>query len=323
MKHRPAVRRCATTALAAMIAAALGACSSGSDNSRAAEPTSARSTATISPKPERVVVRRALVYGHARVRVPKAASVPLLLDVYEPASQPSVLRPVVVLIHGGGFTMQSRTDDGIVRIARALAARGVVALSIDYRLLQQSPVLSDRVAPVAAALPKAPVFVAMTAAVDDTLTALDYLDAHRAELGVDPHALGLIGSSAGAITADHVAYALDDHHVDRPTIRFVASLGGGMFVTPPAGEGGRAATQLEQGEAALFAVHGSADDQVPVELDDQLVARANAEHVPAEYHRVPGGGHGYIASQFFTRKVAGDDTAFDRLIEFAIRFGRG
>jgi acetyl esterase/lipase len=255
--------------------------------------------------------------------VPKATSVPLLLDAYEPASQPAVLRPVVVLVHGGGFTMQSRTDDGIVRIARALAARGVVALSIDYRLLQQSPVPSERVARVAAALPKAPVFGAMTAAVDDTLSALHYVTAHRAELGVDPHALGLIGSSAGAITVDHVAYALDDHHVDRPTIRFVASLWGGMFVTPPAGKGGLAANQLEQREAALFAVHGDADNQVPVELDDQLVARAKAEHVPAEYYRVPGGGHGYVASQFFTRKVVGDDTAFDRLIEFAIRFGRG
>ncbi len=250
------------------------------------------------------------MYGTARVGAPSAGSTQLLLDLYRPARKAKSARAVVVLIHGGGFRGGSRTDPGIVRVARAFAERGVVAASIDYRLLGQAPVPSRRVAPLAADMPKVPVFGAMTAAVDDTLAATDYLRAHANKLGIDIRRLGLIGSSAGAITADHVGYVLDDHGVKGPKVRFVASLWGGIFA--PGG-----AKQLERGEAALFAVHGDADPTVPVALDDQLVARARRQQVRNEYHRIQGGGHGYDAAGFFTRTVVGTQTPFDRLLGFA------
>jgi acetyl esterase/lipase len=265
----------------------------------------------------RVDVRKRVVYAEARVGAPVGGSTRLLLDLYRPAKQSKVARPVVILIHGGGFRMGSRTDPGIVRVARALAGRGVVVASIDYRLMGQQPVPSRRVAPLVADMPEAPIFTAMTTAVDDTLSAADYLRSHAMRLGVDVGRLGLIGSSAGAITAAHVAYALDDHGVKRPKIRFVASLWGGMFVPAPPALGTSAAAQLERGEAALFAVHGDADRTVPVTLEDQLVARARRQRVPNEYHRIAGGGHGYDGSGFFTRKIVGERTAFGRLLRFA------
>ena len=97
----------------------------------------------------------------------------------------------------------------------------------------------------------------------------------------------------------------------------------------PGPGGGPAADQLERGEPPLFAVHGGADTTVPVTLRDALVARARGKGVRAEYHRVPGGRHGYAPSGFFTRPVAGERTAFERLLRFARRalrcvaFGRG
>jgi acetyl esterase/lipase len=258
----------------------------------------------------RVEVRKGVVYDTARVGAPAAGSAQLLLDLYRPARKAKSARAVVVLIHGGGFRGGSRTDPSIVRVARAFAERGVVAASIDYRLLGQAPVPSRRVAPLAADMPKVPIFGAMTAAVDDTLAATDYLRARANKLGIDIRRLGLIGSSAGAITADHVGYVLDDHGVKGPKVRFVASLWGGIFA--PGG-----AKQLERGEAALFAVHGDADPTVPVVLDDQLVARARRQQVRNEYHRIQGGGHGYDATGFFTRTVVGAQTPFDRLLGFA------
>ncbi len=74
---------------------------------------------------------------------------------------------------------------------------------------------------------------------------------------------------------------------------------------------------LEAGEAALFAVHGDADPTVPVRLSDELVARAEEVGVPCEYHRIPGGAHGYEGARFFTEPVDGDDTPYDRLLAFA------
>ena len=266
-----------------------------------------------------VSVRDGVVYGTAKVGAPAPGSARLLLDLYRPSKRARRPLPVVVLVHGGGFVQQSRKDAAIVRIARDLAARGVVVAGIDYRLLGAQPVPSSRVAPLLAALPGAPISKAIAAAADDTLTAIGYLRSHARQLGIDPGRLGLIGSSAGAITVDQVAYALDDHGIKAPKARFVASLWGGILVSPPAGHGTISADQLERGEPPLFAVHGDADATVPVTLDDQLVARARRQHVPVEYQRIPGGTHGFAGTQFFTRKVAGGETSFERLLAFAVK----
>jgi acetyl esterase/lipase len=262
-------------------------------------------------------VRDGVVYGTAEVGAPAPGQADLVMDLYEPPGPAEGARPVVVLVHGGGFTMQSRKDAGIVRIARGLAEEGVVVASIDYRLLGQQPVASARVRPLEAGLSGYPTATGMVTAVDDTLTAIDYLRAHASELGIDMDRLGLAGSSAGAITVDHVAYVLDDYGIAAPKIRFVDSLCGGIFATQPGPAGTAAVDQVDAGEPALFAEHGDADTTLPVKLDDDLVARADALQIPTEYHRIPGGQHGYQGSRFFTEKVEGDQTPFDRLLAFA------
>jgi acetyl esterase/lipase len=268
------------------------------------------------PAAAAVKVQRAVVYGHAKVNAPAPGSAALLMDVYRPAKTSRVRRPVVVLIHGGGFTIGSRTDARLVRIARALAARGIVALSIDYRLRGSDPEPSKRITPLLAGLPQGGGSRAIVTAVDDTLTSISYLRRHARALGIDPNRIGLVGASAGAITADHVAYVLDDYGIRKPRISFVGDLWGGILIAAPGG-GGNAAVQLDHAEAPLFAVHGDADPTVPVQLDDELVARARAKHVRTEYHRIPGGTHGYPGTKFFTYRVVGKQTSFDRLLEFA------
>lgn len=263
-----------------------------------------------------VRVQAAVVYGQGRVAAPSAREVPLILDLYQPARRRAGRRPVAVLIHGGGFRMGTRKQPDLVRIAEGLVRRGFVVASIDYRLSPRSPVPSARVRPLLAEAPGAPVYRAMAAAVDDTLTAVSWLRRNARRLRLDVARLGLIGGSAGAITADHVAYALDDAGVRGPRVRFVGDLWGGIFI--PADQRA-AAAQLERGEAQLFAVHGDADRTVPVTFDDALVARARAVGVRAEYHRIPGGGHGFAGTGFFSRRVTGGQTPFRRLLAFATR----
>jgi acetyl esterase/lipase len=265
-----------------------------------------------------VKVHDGVVYGHGAVGAPAALPAPLRMDLYQPATRSHATRPVVIVIHGGGFVNGNRKEPGLVRIARALTAQGAVVASIDYRLAGQQPRPSPRVAPLVRALPDAPISAAIASAVDDTLTAADYLRAHARRLHIDPRRLGLVGSSAGAITADQVGYALDDHRIKGPRLRFVASLWGGILVPPAGFDGTVAPTQVGRGEPALFAVHGDADPTLPVRLDDALVARARAQRIRTEYHRIAGGGHGYANVKFFTAAgVAGGSTPFDRLLRFA------
>jgi acetyl esterase/lipase len=258
-------------------------------------------------------VRHGLRYGSARVEAPEAARVPLLLDLYTPTKRVRRPRPVVIVIHGGGFLAKTREAPESVRIADALASSGIVAASIDYRLTGRRPVLSNRVAPLLGGLPEGDRSRAVVAAVEDTLKAIRFLRRRADRLRIDPARIGLVGTSAGAITADHVAYVLDDYGIRRPKIRFVGSLWGGILIGSRGG--GNPAEQLERGEAALFAAHGDRDPTLSVALSDQLVERARAQRVPHEYHRIAGGGHG--PPRFFTEPVAGDDTAFDRLLAFA------
>jgi acetyl esterase/lipase len=270
-----------------------------------------------------VPVRERIVYGQGLVNEPAREKVDLLADLYKPIPRSKRRRPAVVLIHGGGFRGGTRTQPDLETLARGLAERGKVVLNIDYRLFPQDPVPSSRVAPAVAAIPPGvPLFNGMVAAIDDALKATKWLRKHRKGLKVHPRRLGIAGGSAGAITADHVAYALDDLGIKAPSFRFVGNLWGGIFI-PLAGGAGAAADQLERGEAALFAVHGSADTTVPVTFSDLLVARAEAMGVPNEYHRVEGAGHGFGATEFHTREVAPGQTAFDRMLDFADRALRG
>jgi acetyl esterase/lipase len=282
------------------------------------------------PRVTKVKVTEAIVYGKARVNRPVPGSFDLLMDLYQPVTKArghgskrarhrgagsKPLLPAVVVIHGGGFSGGSRLGPDFDKISRALAKRGMVVANIDYRVIPQDPVLSQRVAPAAAAFPDVPIFNAMVAAIDDTLTAIDWLRARAEKLRIDKKRLGLVGESAGAITADHVAYVLDDIGIKAPRVSFVGDLWGGIFF-----DVGAHAAQLEKGEAPLFSVHGDADGVVPVFLDDRLVARARKVGVPVEYHRVAGGGHGSVATGFFTREVRPGQTAFDRMLKLAQRY---
>ncbi len=57
--------------------------------------------------------------------------------------------------------------------------------------------------------------------------------------------------------------------------------------------------------------------RLPVALDDELVARAQEVGLTTEYHRMPGGTHGYQGSGFFEVPVDGEQTPYDRLLDFA------
>lgn len=269
-----------------------------------------------------VSVQRAVTYGRGEVTLPARGTAPLLMDLYRPRGVRSPV-PAVIVVHGGGFVSGTRSDEGIARAASALASRGILAASIDYRLEGQGPLPSRRLARLATAMegarlrPAYPDPASVAAATQDALTAIAYLRKNASLLGIRPTRLGLMGSSAGAVTVDNVAYVAPNFGIDVPKIRFVASLWGGLIV--PAPGGGPAVTNLRRSGAPLFLVHGTADKTVPVALSDAMRARAVEKRVAVEYHRLAGRGHGWPGSGIFTERTSGGESIFDRMIAYALR----
>jgi len=105
----------------------------------------------------------------------KVAGQRLRLDVYHPPASFEGPRPAVIHVHGGGWVVGSRAEQGIPIVA-LLSDRGYVCFNISYRL---SP---------GATWPEHLV---------DVKRAIAWVREHAEEYGVDPAFVAIIGGSAG------------------------------------------------------------------------------------------------------------------------------
>lgn len=107
-------------------------------------------------------------------------------------------RPVVLVLHGGGWDQGGRND--FPAFNAALARLGWVVADVDYRLAPKDPWPAQR---------------------DDVMRALEHLRLNAKRLSVDPGHVVLFGRSAGAHLALSFAYLTQD-----PAIRGVVALYG-------------------------------------------------------------------------------------------------
>lgn len=206
----------------------------------------------------------------------QGSPVTLQLDVYQPTGDPLTRRPLVIFIHGGGFSGGSRTSPEIVDEATTLAREGYVTASISYRLTPGG---------CSAGTPTAECVTAIVNAKDDALAAVGFFRSNAATYGVDQSRIAVAGTSAGAITAANVAFSSTGSAAT--AVRAAVSLSGAHILTVP-----------DPGDAPLLLLHGTADFVVPYAWAQNTVAAATnagvravltswegAAHVPYLDHR--------------------------------------
>lgn len=214
-------------------------------------------------------------YG-ASVPVGGSAPAPLLLDLYEPAGDTASRRPVLVWIHGGGFVSGTRTDGQIPRLARSMALRGYVSVSISYRLRTPATFSADQTGGI-------------RDAVHDARAAVRWLRANSVALRVDTARIAFVGSSAGGITALFGAYedvwgeGSSGNAGYSSDVRVVVDFWGML----PQG----ADSVMQAGEPPLLIFHGTEDTTVPFTEAQQLVARATQVGIPHRLVTLTGQGH--------------------------------
>lgn len=264
-------RLCGSAALGLLIALSGASCAGGAGQPPTTNPTSATTFPTVAAgrcgddQPGR--------YTEEIFEVAAVETMPysgeLLADVYRPASDPASCRVGVVWVHGGGFTQASRDSPAERAWGTALARRGYVALSIDYRLGSGEPFGLDQ-----ATTPDRQAVVA--GAIADAQAALDRTRSSAADLGVDPGRIVIGGTSAGAMTALGAGLTASESFSPCGIVAISGDL-------EPAWVGPAA-------PSVLF-VHGDADQLVPYQSSvdgARLVQQAGGR---ADLITVPGAGH--------------------------------
>ena len=182
------------------------------------------------PGPYEVLTYEDIVFGsglaHSQSST-EASAVPLKLDVYCPDTN-STNRPVLMFIHGGGFTGGIKHKPEIIEMGKYYASRGFVYVSIDYRTTEELGNIDDMnqeevieyyrgIAPQewiehslegAESTKQIQQAVAMYTAQRDAKAALRWVIANADTYEIDTDEIAVGGASAGAITT--VALGLTD-----------------------------------------------------------------------------------------------------------------
>jgi acetyl esterase/lipase len=259
-----------------------------------------------------VDVQAGIVYGTGATA---DGEIDLLLDAYLPVGDaPEPGWPAAVLIHGGGFRSGSRDDVNIAAWARELARRGIVTVSIDYRLLEDRPVVTGGAIDgyfLGLLEERNPFLDSMAtvrgAAMEDALNAAAWL----VEQGTDPDRIVIGGSSAGAITAVHAAYLPDNLGIDAVAFAGVLDLWGGFSSSLVGSQ-----PDIDPGDPPIWIVHGTSDWVVPIRRSLDIEAAAIATGVEVVFHPVEGAGHSWRSIDIFEDTTADGTILFDDQLAF-------
>jgi para-nitrobenzyl esterase len=128
--------------------------------------------------------------------------VPLFMDSYVPDNDLQN-RPLLMLIHGGGFSGGSKQQEALVDMANYYASRGFVVFSIDYRLRGDIGTIPQEWIDATTNVDPAELdqLYAMYPAHRDAKAALRWIIANADNYSINKDYITVGGGSAGAITS--------------------------------------------------------------------------------------------------------------------------
>jgi len=217
MKTKIMIKKSVVVTIGLMLTASLSGCFSNDNGSGADEP-----GVIYEPGLYEVLKNEDIVYARGLAHTKTSSNpsaVPLKLDVYFPDDN-STDRPVLMFIHGGGFTGGIKHKPEIVEMAEYYASRGWVYVSIDYRTTEELGDIDDMsqkeiidyyqgIAPKewiehtfegAESTKQIQQSVAMYAAQRDSKAALRWIVANADTYSIDVDEIAVGGASAGSIT---------------------------------------------------------------------------------------------------------------------------
>jgi acetyl esterase/lipase len=208
--------------------------------------------------------------------------------------------PVLIYIHGGGFTKGDRAAD---RLITKFAEHGYIGITIAYRLTPKYQ---------------------FPAAVNDSKAAVRWVRANAAKYSIDPDRIGVTGASAGGTLAQFLGNTADVKqfegdggnagessrvqcvvnmcgpvdfprwYVNSDASKYLPTyLGGSLAQTPHRHIVASPFFWVTPDSAPTLCIHGTKDNQVPYEQSVWLVERLTQAGVEAKLLPMEGELHGF------------------------------
>lgn len=224
-----------------------------------------------------VIVNTDITYGSAWNDGTKKTE-SLKLDVYQLAKGDQTNRPVIILVHGGGFGGGTKgfsewQGNFYPDVANAYANAGYVAFSIDYRLWPNCP--TNRFGEE------------LDYTTEDVVMALNWIKANSAIYGIDPTKVFIEGDSAGGGVVVNASFRSENVGLFMGCI----SLWGGL---PPYGTSGANpvnAFPVTATAPPTCLIHGTDDGVVPYFISENLSDALTNVNVYNELHPLDGLNH--------------------------------
>ena len=204
-----------------------------------------------------------------------------LFDIYEPETDSTQRRPLIIWLHGGGFNFGSKNAKGIKLWCEDFAKRGYVCVGLNYRLSKKLPIFN---------------FLELKKscynAVLDIDEAVQWFKNNQAKYRIDPNRIILAGNSAGAMIALQAVYsskkelagsaklpATDSYptRINPGNIAAIINFWGGLFDI----------TWLRNTKVPIVSVHGTEDNIVSIDHKDTSFFGSLAIHKTADSLHIP------------------------------------
>jgi acetyl esterase/lipase len=201
------------------------------------------------------------------------------LTVFKPS--PKLKNDTAAIIYpGGGFMALSIATEG-TSVAKYLAANGVTAFVLHYRIAHTVGDASEEFNALFSDKPKYDAMIKNVAplAIGDGLQAVAYVRQHASKWGISPDRVGIIGFSAGGFITAEVGVQYTPEN--RPA--FVAVIYGGLNSDTP----------VPTDAPPMFIAAATDDELGLAPASIALYQKWTAAQKPAELHIYAKGGHGF------------------------------
>ena len=227
--------------------------------------------------PESIEVVKDIVYN-------EVDSISLKLDIYK-LKNLKAATPVLIFIHGGGWSKGNKSD--YLPYLIDYAKKGYVTVTVSYRLSGVAP---------------------FPAAVQDVKCAVQWIRAHSEEYMINPDKIAVIGGSAGGHLAMMLAYSDTSYSKVQAVVSIYGPtdltteyarnrgeclqfLGKSYQDSPDLYLAASPRTYISRDDPPTLIFHGTIDSLVPVSQSDSLHKWLDLAGVPNEYHKLKGWPH--------------------------------